>query len=129
MQFGQAVWPAKEKGVGLGDVRGRAAVQFFVRGNCTMIAAPIQCDVDGIPKGPHDATLSPMGSTRVSNGSHVSAETSDPIADVECTTGGGEPPLIARNGTSQSGHSSLTVIYPDWGGASYSNGFLWWEPA
>src|SRR6516162_5661682 len=28
-------------------------MQDFVRGNCTMIAAPVQCDVDGIPKGSH----------------------------------------------------------------------------
>jgi hypothetical protein len=28
-------------------------MQLFVRGNCTMIAAPIQRDVDGIPKGSH----------------------------------------------------------------------------
>src|SRR5439155_9353552 len=28
-------------------------MQFFVREHCTMIAAPVQCDVDGIPKGSH----------------------------------------------------------------------------
>jgi hypothetical protein len=26
-------------------------MQVFVREHCTMIAAPVQCDVDGIPKG------------------------------------------------------------------------------
>src|SRR4029077_15297682 len=28
-------------------------MQVFVRGDRTMIAAPVQCDVDGIPKGSH----------------------------------------------------------------------------
>src|SRR6266508_1592005 len=28
-------------------------MQLFVRDDCTMIAAPVQCDVDGIPKGSH----------------------------------------------------------------------------
>jgi hypothetical protein len=28
-------------------------MQLFVRDPCTMIAAPVQCDVDGIPKGSH----------------------------------------------------------------------------
>jgi len=28
-------------------------MQVFVREHCTMIAAPVQCDVDGIPKGSH----------------------------------------------------------------------------
>jgi len=28
-------------------------MQLFVRGYCTMIAAPVQCDIDGIPKGSH----------------------------------------------------------------------------
>jgi hypothetical protein len=32
----------------------------FVRDHCTMIAAPVQCDVDGIPKGSHYARISPM---------------------------------------------------------------------
>src|SRR5438477_13218061 len=26
-------------------------MQVFVRGDCTMIAAPVQCDVDGVPQG------------------------------------------------------------------------------
>jgi hypothetical protein len=30
---------------------------------CTMIAAPVQCDVDGIPKGLHYARVLPMGQT------------------------------------------------------------------
>jgi len=28
-------------------------MQLFVREHCTMIAAPVQCDVDGIQKGSH----------------------------------------------------------------------------
>jgi len=36
-------------------------MQVFVRGYCTMIAAPVQCDVDGIPKGSHYARVPPMG--------------------------------------------------------------------
>jgi hypothetical protein len=32
-------------------------MQVFVRENCTMIAAPVQCDVDGIAKGSHSALL------------------------------------------------------------------------
>ena len=31
----------------------RVTMQLFVGDNCTMIAAPIQCDVDGIAKGSH----------------------------------------------------------------------------
>ena len=38
-------------------------MQVFVRGYCTMIAAPVQCDVDGIPKEPHFARVPPMGYT------------------------------------------------------------------
>src|SRR6266446_2841868 len=36
---------------------GRNAASI-VRGHCTMIAAPVQCDVDGIPKGSHYVTVS-----------------------------------------------------------------------
>jgi hypothetical protein len=32
-------------------------MQLFVREHCTMIAAPVQCDVDGIPKGSHYVLL------------------------------------------------------------------------
>jgi hypothetical protein len=32
-------------------------MQVFVRDHHTMIAAPIQCDVDGIPKGSHFARV------------------------------------------------------------------------
>src|SRR5437867_1312708 len=34
-------------------------MQVFVRGDCTMIAAPVQCDVDGVPKGSHFARVPP----------------------------------------------------------------------
>jgi hypothetical protein len=33
-------------------------MQLFVRDALTMIAAPVQCDVDGIPKGSHDSGVS-----------------------------------------------------------------------
>jgi hypothetical protein len=41
----------------------RVTMQVFVREHCTMIAAPVQCDVDGIPKGSHYARVPPMGET------------------------------------------------------------------
>jgi hypothetical protein len=31
-------------------------MQLFVRGYCPMIAAPVECDVDGIAKGAHGLT-------------------------------------------------------------------------
>src|SRR5439155_26105812 len=43
--------PTKEEGIGLREVLGRVTMQVFVRGYCTMITAPVQCDVDGISKG------------------------------------------------------------------------------
>jgi hypothetical protein len=42
-------------------------MQFFVRGTCTMIAAPVQGDVDGIPKGSHHVFLSGL-TTEFSSG-------------------------------------------------------------
>ncbi len=49
--------PAKEEGIGPGEVLDRVAMQVFVPGNCTMIAAPVQCYIDGIPKGSHYVLL------------------------------------------------------------------------
>src|SRR4029434_6907904 len=49
--------PPKEEGIGLVEVLDRVTMQLFVRGNCTMIAAPVQSDVDGIPKGSHYVLL------------------------------------------------------------------------
>jgi hypothetical protein len=46
-------WPAKEEGIGLLEVLDRVTMQVFLREHCTMIAAPVQCDIDGIPKGSH----------------------------------------------------------------------------
>jgi hypothetical protein len=34
-------------------------MQVFVRDHLTMIAASVQCDVDGIPKGSHDLGVWP----------------------------------------------------------------------
>src|SRR6476646_7838722 len=45
--------PAKKEGIGLLEVLDRVTMQVFVRQHRTMIAAPVQCDVDGIPKGSH----------------------------------------------------------------------------
>jgi hypothetical protein len=52
--------PAKEKGIGLGDVFHRVTMRGFVRDHFTMIAAPVQCDVDGIPKRSRDVSVSPI---------------------------------------------------------------------
>src|SRR6266481_9762451 len=60
--------PAKEEGIGLVEVLDRVTMQIFVRGNCTMIAAPVQCDVDGIPKGSHYARLSRLAPYSVWDG-------------------------------------------------------------
>src|SRR5947208_2986058 len=52
--------PAKEEGIGLVEVLDRVTMQVFVREHCTMIAAPVQCDVDVIPKGSHYVRVPPM---------------------------------------------------------------------
>ena len=44
---------AKEECICLSDVLGRVTMQVFVRDHRTMIAAPVQCDVDGVPKWSH----------------------------------------------------------------------------
>src|ERR1700739_2244208 len=53
--------PAKDEGIGPVEVLDRVTMQVFVREHCTMIAAPVQCDVDGIPKGAHCTRVPPMG--------------------------------------------------------------------
>jgi len=45
--------PAKKEGIGPVDVFDRVTMQVLVRDHFTMIAAPVQCDIDGIPKGSH----------------------------------------------------------------------------
>jgi hypothetical protein len=55
--------PAKEEGIGLVEVLDRVTMQVFAGENYTMIAAAVQCDVDGIPKGSHYASLPPTGQT------------------------------------------------------------------
>src|SRR5262249_51220615 len=45
--------PSKEEGIGPVEVLDRVTMYVFVRDHCPMIAAPVQCDVDGIPKGSH----------------------------------------------------------------------------
>src|ERR1043166_2371130 len=49
--------PAKEEGIGTVEVLDRVTMQVFVRGDCAMIAAPVQRDVDGISKGSHYVLL------------------------------------------------------------------------
>ena len=45
--------PAKQEGIGPVEVLGRVTMQLFVREHFAMIAAPVQGDVDGVPKGSH----------------------------------------------------------------------------
>ena len=45
--------PGQEKGIGLVEVLGRVTMQVFARRDRAMVAAPVQCDVDGVPKRPH----------------------------------------------------------------------------
>src|SRR5215472_14746066 len=55
--------PPKEEGIGLVEVLNCVTMQVFIRDHYSMIAAPVQCDVDGIAKGSHRARLPPMGKT------------------------------------------------------------------
>src|SRR5438034_5513105 len=61
-------YPAKEEGISLREVLGRVTMQVFVRGYCTIIAAPVQCDVDGIPKGSHYVLLKWPNGSRLTSG-------------------------------------------------------------
>ena len=47
----------------MGEVLDRVAKQVLVRDHGPMIAAAVQCDVDGIPEGSHHASVPPMGQT------------------------------------------------------------------
>jgi hypothetical protein len=42
-------------------------VHLFVRGDGMMIAAPVQCDVDGVPKGSHYVLLKPPNEKKLSD--------------------------------------------------------------
>jgi hypothetical protein len=44
----------------LGRCFHRVTMQVFGRDHFQMIAAPVQCDVDGIPKGSHGVSVSPI---------------------------------------------------------------------
>jgi hypothetical protein len=48
---------AKKEGIGPVEVLDRVTMQLFVREHFTVIAAPVQCDVDGIPKGSHSVRV------------------------------------------------------------------------
>src|SRR5207245_1525329 len=41
------------------EVLDRVTMQVFVRRDCTMIAAPVQCDVDGVANRSHSARVTP----------------------------------------------------------------------
>jgi hypothetical protein len=64
--------------------------QVFVREHCTMIAAPVQCDVDGIPKGSHygraaarreSAVFDPLHYLRLLEHKSRALEQAAPLAD------------------------------------------------
>jgi hypothetical protein len=46
-------YPTEEEGVGPGEVLGMVTVQVFIWNDRAMIAAAVQRDVDGVPKGAH----------------------------------------------------------------------------
>ena len=46
-----------QEGIGPVEILDRVTMQVFVRDHCTMIAAPVQCDVDGITQGSHYVLL------------------------------------------------------------------------
>src|SRR5262249_21245472 len=58
---------AKDQGIGLREVLDMVTMQLFVRDDYTMIAAPVQCDVDGIPKRSHYVRVSPVDGPRRSH--------------------------------------------------------------
>jgi len=51
----------KQQGIGLIENICRVTVQLFVRGDRTVIAAAVQCDIEGVPKGSHVAKVRPAG--------------------------------------------------------------------
>ena len=50
--------PAKKEGISPVEVLDRVTMQLFVREYSAMIVAPVQRDVDGIPKGSHYVRVS-----------------------------------------------------------------------
>src|SRR5688500_10539823 len=52
--------PAEDEAVGPGEVLDRVTMQLFVSDPHAMIAAPVQGDVDGIPKGSHSVGYRPV---------------------------------------------------------------------
>src|SRR5262245_27881153 len=58
--------PAKEEGIGPLEVLDGVTIDVFVREHSTMIAAPVQCDVDGIPKRSHYVLLERANETKLS---------------------------------------------------------------
>ena len=60
--------PAKKESIGPVEVLDRVTMQVFVREHDTMIAAPVQRDVDGIPKRTHSARVPPSGVRSIEDG-------------------------------------------------------------
>ena len=57
-----------DEGIGLRDVLHGVTMQVFIRDPLTMIAASIQCDVDGISKRSHHVFLKRSNETELSRG-------------------------------------------------------------
>jgi len=82
--------PAEQEGIGLFEVLDRVTMQVFVRRDGSVIAAPVQRDVDGVPKGSHFARYRRRSDRRQSNtnvgqGSEANRATStqaDPIVRI-----------------------------------------------
>jgi hypothetical protein len=55
--------PPEAEGVGLHRGSRRVTMQHFFRQHCTMIAAPVQCDNNGIPERSHYARVPPIWKT------------------------------------------------------------------
>lgn len=53
--------PAEEERIGLDEVLGSVTVQLLVRGDRTVVAAPVRRDVDGVPQGSHGAGVPSAG--------------------------------------------------------------------
>ena len=74
------------------EVLGGMTMQVFIRGNWTMIAAAVQCDVDGIPKGLHYAKI-PIATgqpndRQLSRGPHASLGHDETSAGLSAPTAG-----------------------------------------
>jgi hypothetical protein len=73
--------PAKAEGIGLLHVLNRVTMQVLVSDHCTMIAAPVQCDLNGMSKRSHYVLLKraddPSSATRRSGRNDCHHDASD----------------------------------------------------